>query len=372
MPDNDPQVKDAPPASKASDETNPNAVLARDVTVLPSDVTIAIKGTGGSEFKITGQASEIQKIGDLLRGRPKGWGDFLRTAGIAGAASVTTIIFSSLIGSQFQFSSWANTVAVDSAKDRRDKAREAFNEAISAIGKRLTVTRDFISTLQDLVSSQSTPHENLPELNLELDRARMKNYYDTLDEWKAAYNALLATVDYALDRQVYRLAGTNPGNPVSYTKTQHVDCSQMITEQMRRPDVAYEQHSLKAQLAIINRCFNLISAKIEELKTNALSNAAFTLDPKVLDTLDHQLDDVDTTTNTFQCYAKHRQEFYNSQIRTSVIGATKLFYLRALASMYGQEYALSYLHAQQKPAVLEHFKSSDSSCDRSIGQLAHN
>ena len=40
--------------------------------------------------------------------------------------------------------------------------------------------------------------------------------------------------------------------------------------------------------------------------------------------------------------------------------------------MYGHEYVLNYLHAQQKPAVLEHFKSSDASCDRSIGQLAHN
>ena len=189
------------------------------MTILPSDVTIAIKGTGGSEFKITGQASEIQKIGDLLRGRPKGWGDFLRTAGIAGAASVTTIIFSSLVGSQFQFSSWANTIAVDSAKDRRDKAREAFNEAVNAVGKRLIATRDFISTLQDLVSSQSAPQKTLPKLNLELDRERMKNYYDALDQWKEAYNGLLATVDYSLDRQVYRLAGINLDNRVSNTKT---------------------------------------------------------------------------------------------------------------------------------------------------------
>jgi hypothetical protein len=355
--EDDPQVIDGL-ASKASGKPN----------LQPGDVTIVIKGTGGAEFKITGQASEIQKIGDLLRGRPKGWGDFLRTAAIAAAASVTTIIFSSLVGSQFQFSSWANTVAVDNAKDRRDKAHEAFNQAITAIGKRLTATRDFVSTLQYLVSSQTTAHKNLPELNLDLDRARMKNYYDTLKEWNAAYNALLATVDYDLDRQVYLLTGTNLGNPVSYTKTKNVDCSKAITEQMRMPNVDYEQHSLKAQLAIINRCFSLIYGKIEDLKTKALSDAAFTIDDKVLAALNSSLDDVNTMTNTFQCYAKQRQEFYNSQIGSSVIGAVELFYLLALESIHGHEYVVGRMREQRRPAALAHFKSSDVRCDPPTGR----
>jgi hypothetical protein len=360
MAEDNPQVTDAPPASKASGEPNPDSLL-------PGDVTIVIKGTGGAEFKITGQASEIQKIGDLLRGRPKGWGDFFRTATIAAAASVTTIIFSSLVGSQFQFSSWANTVAVDNAKDRRDKAREVFSEAIKAIGKRLTATRDFVQTLQTLVSSPSTPHKNLPELNLDLDRARMTNYYNTLKEWNVAYNALLATVDYDLDRQVYLLTETNRGNPVSYTKTKNVDCSKFITEQMRMPNVDYEQHSLKAQLAIINRCFSLISETIEGLKTKALSDTAFPMDDKVAE-LNSRLDDVNTMTNTFQCYAKQRQEFYNSQIGSSVMGSAKLFYLLTLESIYGHPYMLSHVRAQRKPAALDHFKSSDARCDPSTGK----
>jgi hypothetical protein len=97
MAEDNPQVTEAPPASKASGEPNPD-------TLVPSDVTIVIKGSG-AEFKISGQASEIQKIGDLLRGRPKGWRDAFRTAVIAGAASLITIFFSSLVDSQFQFSS---------------------------------------------------------------------------------------------------------------------------------------------------------------------------------------------------------------------------------------------------------------------------
>ncbi len=358
-------------------ETNPqgtNESLAKkaatELKLQPSDVTIAVKGTGGAEFKITGQASEIQKIGDLLRGRPKGWADFFRTASIAAAASVTTIIFSSLVGSQFQFSSWANTVAVDNAKDRRDKAHEAFNQAITAIGKRLTATRDFIPTLQSLVSSQSTPHENLSKLNFELDRSRMNNYYDELKEWNVAYNALLATVDYDLDRQVYLLTGTNSGNLVSYPKTKNVDCSKSIIEQMQMPTVDYEKHSLKAQFSIINFCFRSISDKIDDLKTKIFSDTAFTTGDKALAAeLNSRLDDLNTMTNTFQCYAKQRQEFYNSQIGRSVIGAVELFYLLALESIRGHEYVVSHMHEERRPDALEHFKSSDVRCNPTTGHL---
>ncbi len=339
---------------KSSGEPNSDALL-------PGDVTIVVKGTGGAEFKITGQASDIQKIGDLLRGQSKGWG--IRTLAISVGASAATIIFSGLIGSQFQFSSWANTVTVDNAKDRRDKAREAFNEAMNAIGGRETATRAFIIALQNLVDSQSTPDHNLPKLNLDIDRKQVTNYYDTLGQWNIAYNALLARIDYDLDRQVYLLAGTNPGNPVTYTKTKKVDCSKFVTEEMR--NAGYDQHSLKAQFAIINYCFNSISTTVEELKAKALSGTAFTIDRNATTALNNSLDDLNTTANTFQCYAKQRQEFFISQIGSSVIGSAKLFYLSALETIHGHQYVINYLRTERQPAALDHFKSSDRRCDPS-------
>ncbi len=350
MVEHDPQVAEEVPAGKANADA-----------LLPGDVVLVVKGTSGAEFTITGQASDIQKIGDLLRGQSKGWG--IRTLAISISASVATIVFSGLIGSQFQFSSWANTVTVDNAKDRRDKARDAFNEAIGAIGEQQTAMSTFVTTIQNLVDNQTTPDKNLPKLNFELDRARMTNYYDKRRQWNAAYNALLARIDYDLDRQAYLLAGTNPGNPVTHTKTKNVDCSKFITEQMR--NVGYEQHSLKAQFAIINHCFNLISARIEDLKHKALSDAAFTIDGKVTTALDSSLDDVNAMTNTFQCYAKQRQEFYISQIGTSIIGSVKLLYLSSLETVYGHQYVINHLRAERRSTALGHFKSSDEHCDPS-------
>ena len=348
------QVASSAPAYNLSDEPKADALT-------PGDVTIVVKGTSGAEFKITGQASDIQKIGDLLRGQPRGWG--IRTLAISIGASAATILFSGLIGSQFQFSSWANTVTVDNAKERRNKATDTFNEAINAIGERQTAMRAFVTTLQNLVDSQATSDRNLLKFNFELDRVRMTNYYDTLKHWNVAYNALLARIDYDLDRQAYLLAGTNPGNPVTYTKTKKVDCSKFITEQMR--NVGYEQHSLKAQFAIINYCFYSIATRIEDLKSKALFDTAFTIDNKTMMALNDSLDDLNTTANTFQCYSKQRQEFYISQVGSSVIGSAKLFYLSALETVRGHQYVVNYYRAERRPAVLEHFKSSDEHCDPS-------
>jgi hypothetical protein len=128
-------------------------------------------------------------------------------------------------------------------------------------------------------------------------------------------------------------------------------------------NVGYEQHSLKAQLAIINRCFSLISETIEDLKTKALSDTAFRMDDKVLDALNSRLDDLYATTNSFQCYGRQRQEFYNSQIGSSAIDGVEAFYLYALQSIFGHQYVVSYVRAQRKPAALEHFNSSDARCD---------
>jgi hypothetical protein len=353
-------IEDAVQVAKVLPAYEPSSKASAG-SLLPGDVRLIVKGTSGAEFTITGQASDIQKIGDLLRGRAKDWG--IRTLSISIAASVATIVFSGLIGSQFQFSSWANTVTVDNAKDRRDKAREAFNEAISAIGEQQTAMRAFVTTLQNLVDSQTASEKNLPKLNFELNRARMKNYYEKLGQWNATYNSLLARIDYDLDRQAYLLAGVNRGNPVTYTKTKNIDCSKFITEQMR--GVGYEQHSLKAQFAIINHCFLLISSRIEDLKYKALYSAAFTIDGNTTTALNNSLDDVDAMTNTFQCYAKQRQEFYINQIGASVIGSVKLLYLSALETARGHQYVIDRLHAERSPAVLEHFKASDERCDPS-------
>jgi hypothetical protein len=58
-----------------------------------------------------------------------------------------------------------------------------------------------------LSTASPPPHTlNPPALILDFDRARL-NYYDALKEWNTAYIALLATVDYDLDQQVYSSGG---------------------------------------------------------------------------------------------------------------------------------------------------------------------
>lgn len=301
------QTSQTPPADEPLGERG--AIISSDVSAA-GDVTIVVKGQRGEQFQITSPTSQLEKIGELLRGKSKGSG--IRTLMISIVASTATLVLSGAVAAGFQYVSWANTVIVSNANDRVAKARDAFNGAIIAIGERLMASRNFVTALQDLANNQAPADSSLGKVTIDLDHARMTDYYDKLKQWNVGYNALLARIDYDLDRRIYLLANENLANPVSFTKTQKVDCKGYVTEQMRK--AGYDQHSLKAQFAIINYCFGLIYKTIEGVESKILSDKKFRFDAEAKKAVDGSLDDVNTTTNTFQCYAKQRQEFYVSQI----------------------------------------------------------
>lgn len=352
------QTSEPPPTDKPLGEPKPTLASG---TLAATDVAIIVKSEGGEEFKITSPTAQLEQIGESLRGKPKGSG--IRTLVISILASTATVVISGAIAAGFQYVSWANTVIVSNATDRVAKARDALNTALSTIGDRYTATRDFVGALQELVNNKTTGDNNLAKMTSDIDRTRMNDYYDKYKQWRVGYNALLLKIDYDLDRQIYLLAGTNPRNSVDSAKTENVDCTQFITEQMRK--VGYDPHSLKAQFAIINRCFLLISGTIEGLKTKALSDTAFTIDGKAITALNDSLDDVNTTTNTFQCYAKQRQEFYISQIGASVVSPVTLSQLSFYEHAYGHDYVVDYVRKEHKSAALAHFTSADIRCDPS-------
>jgi len=324
------------------------------------DVTITVKGQSGEEFQITSPTGQLEKIGELLRGKSKGSG--IRTLVISISASAATLVFSGAIAAGFQYVSWANTVIVSNASDRVAKARDAFNEAIKAIGDRYMASRNFVTALQDLANNQATADSNLGKITIDVDHARMSDYYDKLKQWNVGYNALLVRIDYDLDRRIYLLANENLENPVASAKTKEVDCKGYVTEQMRQ--AGYDQHSLKAQFAIVNHCFVSISKIVDDLETKILSDKKFRFDDEAKKTVDASLDDVNTTTNTFQCYAKQRQEFYVSQIGDSVINPLTLIRLFFYEHAYGHDYLIDYMRKIRRPAALAHFKVEDMQCDR--------
>jgi hypothetical protein len=230
-----------------------------------------------------------------------------------------------------------------------------------AIGDRYLASRNFVTALQDFANNQAAADSNLGKVTTDLDRARMTDYYDKYKQWSVGYNALLVRIDYDLDRRIFLLANENLTNPVVSAKTKNIDCKGYVTEQMRK--VGYDQHSLKAQFAIINYCLGSISKTIDGLEVKILSNKNFRFDDQAKKTADDSLDDVNTTTNTFQCYAKQRQEFHVSQIGDSVINPISLLRLFYYEHTYGHGYAINYLREKRKPAALDHFKDEDKQCD---------
>lgn len=363
----------------------PGKPLDEGKHILPSDaaatgsVTIVVKGQSGEQFQITSPTAQLETIGELLRGKNRGSG--VRTLIISILASTATIVLSGAIAAGFQYVSWANSVIVANANDRVTKAHDAFVEAVNAIGDRYMASRNFVAALQELASYQATDNEaaishasnpqtvnsqtvndgNLTKMAMELDHARLTDYYDKITQWKVGYNALLVKIDYDLDRRIFLLAGTNPGNPVSITKTNNVKCKGYVTEQMRQ--VGYEQHSLKAQFAVINFCFESIYNAMETLENKIKSDKSYKLDSTTKKTVDDSLDDLNTTTNTFQCYAKQRQGFYVSQIGESVLNPITLAKLFFYEHVHGNAYVRDYLHKQQMKAALDNLTSEDEQCD---------
>jgi hypothetical protein len=355
------QNPQTPTTAKSPERPEPTL---RSDTLAAGDVAIVVKAESGEEFKITSPAAQLEQIGELLRGKRKAWG--IRTLVISISASTATLVLSGAIAAGFQYVSWANSVILSNATDRVAKAHDTFNEAMTTIGARWMATRDFVPTLQELVNNQSTADSNLAKLSFDLERTRMADYYDKLKQWNVGYNGLLAKIEYDLDRQIYRATQTNAGDPVSNKRTTQVDCSKTITEEMRK--VGYEQHSLKAQFAIIHYCFGLISATIDSLRNKALSDKSVKIDDTASAALDDSLGHVNTTANIFQCYAKQRQEFYIDQIAASITNPLALLQRSVYEHTYGPAYMRNYVQQRRKPAVLDHFKTADMRCDPTYAQ----
>jgi hypothetical protein len=310
--DGDPAEKRA--EGKASNNSDPDIVDSGDVAIFVEDEK-------GARFRVTSRTSQIQQLGDLLRGRPKGV-DF-RTVLASVAATIGTIILTSAIGSGFQYVSWLNSIRLQSASDRTTKAGEVYEKAAMAIGTRYYATFSYLAAVQAAVNTKDNSERIIAKETTDENQKTVAFYYDELKDWNTGYDLLLTAIDYNLDRSIFRSAAISIKNPVSANQTNKVDCTSPLNKEM--DDVGMDRRSLKGQFAVIRTCFMRVTTDFDALKAKAISDHAVVIDNTTKEKAEDRLSAINSMSNVFRCYALRRIEYYQGLKELAIISPNTVY-----------------------------------------------
>lgn len=264
----------------------------------PGEVEIVVEDQKGERFRVRGSTSQIEHLGELLRGKSKNVN--IRTVLASVAATLGTILFTATIGATFQYVSWLDTVRQQNATDRAMKAAETYEKAAAAIISRSYKSTVYLSAIQE--GNDKSKKQTAVKGDDDDKQKASVAYADEIGNWNEGYDNLLTNIDYSLDRPILRFAEIPVRNPVSSKQTNRIDCTNSLDEQMDA--VGMDHRSLKGQFAVINFCFVHASSQFEALRTGAVLDQKTKANPRIL------LSAMDSMFNEFRCYALRRTEFY--------------------------------------------------------------
>jgi hypothetical protein len=271
----------------------------------PTDISIVIQTKDGAQFTVISTPGQIQQIGDLLRGKPKGIDR--RTVLTSIAATIGTLFISSLIAGVFQYVSWLNSVRLQNAVDHASKAAAVYDKAGLAIGTRNFTTLNYLLAVQNTVNTRGVSHDLMSKVARDQDQKKIAEYVDMRQAWNTGYDQILADLDYTLDRPIL-LATGQASQRIIATQTDKIDCAYPINKQMDH--VGMNRHTLKGQFAVIALCFRRATAEVDEIRIKAPADPNVRISDEVRSTAEHRLGAIVSMSNVFRCYAQRRLEYY--------------------------------------------------------------
>lgn len=170
-------------------------------------------------------------------------------------------------------------------------------------------------------------------------------YYDALRDWNTGYDLLLTTIDYSLDRSIFRSAEISTKNPISANLTNKLDCTSALNKEMN--DVGMDSRSLKGQFAVIRTCFMRATKDFDALKTKVLFEPTVIIDDTTMRNAEDHLSAIDLMSNVFRCYALRRIEYYYGQKALAILSPSSVY---------------QRIVNWRKQLALDQFKSADQQC----------
>jgi hypothetical protein len=308
-----------------------------------ADVSIVIQAQNGARFTVASTTDQLQQIGELLRGKPKGFDR--RTVLTSIAVTIGTLFLSSLIGGAFQYASWLNSIRLQNATDHAAKAAAVYEKAIAAIGTRRFATISYLQAAQNIVDKKEGAAGNLSKALVDQDQRDMAGYSDALKAWNTGYDQMLTDIDYALDQPAFLAAGVSTRNLISAKQTEKVDCAFSLNEQMDKAGM--DRRSLKGQFAVIALCFGRATPEVDQLRTKSLTDHEVTISDQVKSTAENRLEAISSMSNVFRCYAQQRLTYYYGLKERAILSPAAI--LRDVLN-------------RQSQIASEHFTAADQRC----------
>jgi hypothetical protein len=285
----------------------------------PAHVSVYIDG----DRKFIVRTNDLENIGAQLRGKKDF--SFFYSVGLPILITFFTVILTTGIAQVFQYVSWRNSTALQTATLRAEHAVSAFQNASLAISKRYYATFLFLAATRDLANRKTDVDSKLYKLDLDLSQQRFDAFYTQLKSWNEQYDQILTTIDYSLDGPVLgrheRVSFVDFENEVKNIK---LDCSQMLVTEL--PRLKLNINSLKIQFAAINYCFSQSIKEFNEAKDKAISDNTNIIPDSVKKTASDLNEDVRSMSNEFRCFAQHRIGFLGQRKQASIFKITTWLY----------------------------------------------
>jgi hypothetical protein len=225
-------------------------------------------------YRLVTGPGQLEQIGNLLRGKQKF--SFFYSIGLPVLVTLATVAFTTAI----QYISWLNSIRLQVTTDQASRAASVYDILSTNIGDRYYSIFIFIPSLMDTVNRIGTDETGITKLTSSLYAERMSSYYEQLKRWEQSYDQMLASVDFNLDRPILLpIKEVKEKNLNSNDTLNKIDCSQSIINQMDR--LGLSKHSLKAQFAILNHCFGVVTEKLDSYNSKTIADDKFRIDAKM-------------------------------------------------------------------------------------------
>lgn len=284
----------------------------------PACVSVYIDG----DPRFTVRTSDLENIGAQLRGKSRF--SAFNSIVMPIMISLLTVIGTTIVGQVFQYVSWRNSNALQTATARTERARETFQKASLALSKRYYATLLFLGAATDLANLKGADSK-LYKLNNELDQQRFNGFYAQLKSWNDDYDQNLTSIDYNLDGPVlHKHEHVSIANFYNKDdKAKNIDCSQMLLTELARLKLNVD--SIKVQFAALNYCFANSISDFSNAKNNAVIGND-TISNDVKNSASQLNESVRQMSDEFRCYAQHYIIYLGQQKQASIFRPTTWIY----------------------------------------------
>jgi hypothetical protein len=287
-----------------------------DATKLATPISIVAEEDQNG-YRLKTDADQLEKIGNLLRGKQQF--SFFYSIGLPLMVTVATVAITTAI----QYISWLNSIRLQAATEQASRAAAAYDKTATAIGARYYSIFIFIPSLADIVNRVTPEDRGIIKFTSALDLQRMSSYYEQLKRWEEGYDQMLASVDFNLDRPVLLPIGdVKERNLISDDVLKRVDCKKPMIGQMEQ--LGLSKHSLKAQFAIVNHCFGLVTEKLDYYNLKAINDGNVTIDPAIKEEMENAQGNLNAMNNVFRCNALRRTQFFNAEKEFAIVSPLTL------------------------------------------------